>query len=104
MTFHEFGPWRASKIVAARSPFVTANFYCKTLARIKKHLVRAHENIKIVLKRYENKEKLDTRKSSNSIRPMTFQNDEFQVSPKIRKTNIKSTKTNILDPSKHEKY
>ena len=35
MTFHDFGPWRASKIMPARRRFMTADFYSKNQARIK---------------------------------------------------------------------
>ena len=64
MKFQDFGPWQASKIMPPRCGFVTADFYFKTPARIKKHLVRAPENIKIIEKKpLENKQKSDTRKS-----------------------------------------
>ena len=36
MKFHDFGPWRASKIMPPRRRFVTADFYFKSQARIKK--------------------------------------------------------------------
>ena len=36
MTFHDFGPYRASKIMPPRRGFVTVDFYSKSPARIKK--------------------------------------------------------------------
>ena len=36
MKFHDFGPWQACKIMPSRRGFVTADFYFKTPARIKK--------------------------------------------------------------------
>ena len=36
MTFHDFGPYRASKIMLPRRGFVTVDFYCRSHARIKK--------------------------------------------------------------------
>ena len=62
-----------------RLGFMTAEFYWQTSARNKKHFVRAPGFVKIIKKRQEHKGKLDTRKSSNSIRPMTLQNAEIQV-------------------------
>ena len=101
MTFHDFDPWRVSKILLPTRGFVTAGFYCKVLRESKKRVVRAPENIKIIQKRKETQEKWDTQKSLNSIRPMTLLNGEFQVSQNIYKTNIKFIKTLILDRPKH---
>ena len=67
-------------------------FTAKSQRESKKRVVRAPENIRIIEKRKENKEKLDTHKSSNPIRPTTLLNDEFRVSPNIYKTNLKSKK------------
>ena len=55
-------------------------------------------------KHKENKAKSDTCKSSKSVRPMTLQNDEIQVPRNISKTNVKSTKSQILDRPKHQNY
>ena len=79
-------------------------FFVKALRESKKHVRRALWNIKIIKKQYENKEKSHTWKSSKSIRPMTLQNDEFQVSQNMLKNNRNTTKTHILDPPKQQKY
>ena len=68
------------------------------------HPLRPAQNIEIFKKAQENKQKSNTRKSTKSTSPMTLQNLENQFSQNTIKTNIKSRKTHIMTPCRHENH